>query len=899
MKYYNYYGSFENTLLPLISSKYVPDIGGLPCWISSEAIPFVTTLSEFKTSSNTPMRLFIEYYDNQQGYIRIAYDDDDSLTYSTVITYSNSEQWKEYTFLFTGQLANILQDGDFRLFASTAEDEEASLPLIIRRVGILREDLNSVATWQLIGIMPVESSLFGYALDTTGLFEDTTIQFVNNPPSLVREYGMTAIKAENSEVNPLHLRIGENDATFWRGVDESKTVNVDITYLDKGYHDVMFSYHTADGEEEDTFVTLSNTHNWVETTKQFIPDVDSTLYITSDTSVGDDPIVDSSLSPHTLVTSNTSNDQVNPKYGQSSILLGGITIDDSGDLDVSTRAFTMMFWVKFTGGGWKFLIEEGSDDNWWFGWYNGEVYLGYFNGVGTQYQPGYTGCDDGNWHHYYVGSDGAGTLYTFFDGADKQTLTYTKYGDPGTPLKFGSETAYSFGGNLYDFYFKNDSNLYTENFTVPQAPMKDIPMFLGNTIIFNGDYSDTSDIKLSGSGINMTDATLYIASDTDTISDPVLSTSVTHQEVTNLTAVHDTGTPRSSQSSLILGRLTVKDTGDFYIRTRSFTCMFWAKLGVSGNYRMFEEGNDDNWFIGWNSGTFTLGYFNDDVTTWSPSGYTGLDDNTWHHYYIGSDGNGTLYTFLDGTNKQTYSYTTFGRRAGLLSVGSSLGGEVFQMSTSGLSNSGINQGFSVRQYLPASIVTNESGSMIRCSFYGAPSGLHIEQAYIGIATDSLTFDGNQVKLTFQGNDGVTVGDEEKKYSDWVALNIDTSSDDILITRDHLDGIDSEYKYVGTPSGAVGSFKDTGATLESQLTSVSGYSSYSPRVYGVYSVDITSGVCHANDLFYLADTNIYTNDFTPPSQLMSENPLYKLDKALYISQVTLTSRETNGVSVWTP
>lgn len=517
--HYKYDDAFSKSLMALVESHYDPDESGSPCWVmTDEKLPFGVTLDGLKTASDVSLTFVIDYLDNHTGYLRLQYDASDVLTSLTMAAYANDGQWKNVTKTITGKLNNILADGDFQVFSADAEDDTADETLTIRRCAVLRTDTNAVATWQTIGLEPVLKETFAIELGTVGGGGGGgSLQSLITPKEPVGteiKYGMTSVGDDDATTNPVYFKVTDNDTNFWRDGNDHN-VTVDVTYMDTGTEDIEIDFYRDSGVDTVTLATRGNTDKWVSDTAtiEAQPEaIDATIYIQSDTSTPSDPIVDTSASPHTINNSGTTHSSTAPKFGASSLDLGGFGVVSPTNVAPAAGAFTLMFWAKLNQSGWIFMCEVGSDNNWYVGWYNGGFNIGYITGGNSDWEPGFTGCNDNTWHHYYVGSDGAGNFYAFFDGGSKATRTYTSWGTVGTPLNFGSSTSYSFTGYLDDFYYKYGSNKYTENFTVPATPLDENVAFTSvgeSGINFAGDFSTyDADLKLYTTG----NSELYISS---------------------------------------------------------------------------------------------------------------------------------------------------------------------------------------------------------------------------------------------------------------------------------------------------------------------------------------------------------------------------------------------------
>lgn len=165
--YYPYKFAFVNSLLPLSSSRYLADYNGSACWkYLAEKAVYGVTYTTFKSAVDIDFVLVIEYFDEAAGFLRIEYDSSNVLTDATITTLAGDSVWKTVQYEFTGRLNDILADGDFQLFAADAEDTTADLNLAVRRVGILRDNIQTMASWQTIGLAPFDTD--DYEPETVG-----------------------------------------------------------------------------------------------------------------------------------------------------------------------------------------------------------------------------------------------------------------------------------------------------------------------------------------------------------------------------------------------------------------------------------------------------------------------------------------------------------------------------------------------------------------------------------------------------------------------------------------------------------------------------------------------------------------------------------------------------------
>ena len=173
---YKYNDVFSKSLLPLITSRYVAEYAGSPCWaISHEKIPFGVTLSGLKLTTNTSIKFFVEYYDNFDGFIRLDYDNNGVETSANLATCVQSNSWKIAIQTVTCRINSLFSAdsaADFRLYASSGVS--ADKVLRIRRVGLLYEGQGLIATWQTVGLEPVTRESFAIMSQNTAI-NDTTI----------------------------------------------------------------------------------------------------------------------------------------------------------------------------------------------------------------------------------------------------------------------------------------------------------------------------------------------------------------------------------------------------------------------------------------------------------------------------------------------------------------------------------------------------------------------------------------------------------------------------------------------------------------------------------------------------------------------------------------------------
>ena len=296
--------------------------------------------------------------------------------------------------------------------------------------------------------------------------------------------GMQANGSTDAANNPLAFQVADDTATTWRE-DREHEIDLNVAYFDEGTSKVQVQYYSDSGLTTKDIVTRTNTGQWKETTSEIrsvAPTVPGSLYLCSDTIRSDDPIVDTSTSAHTLTIMSSPvpyHDPLFRQFGRSSIRFpngGYLKADPHADFNFGSGAFTIMLWFKTSGSGWQLMFtNNGNSANGWnLGLYNGELRFG---GVdSTEWATGITGKNDNGWHHLCLCSDGAGTLYAYIDGADRQTKSYTSIQyDSSYGLEIGAEAGYPMNGWMEDIYVYNGTCLHTEtSFTPPTNMLKHI-----------------------------------------------------------------------------------------------------------------------------------------------------------------------------------------------------------------------------------------------------------------------------------------------------------------------------------------------------------------------------------------------------------------------------------------
>lgn len=524
MKYYRYNTHIQNTLLPLTTSRYAADIGGSPCWVfTNEYAPFGVTLTGLQSATNISLELYVDYYDDDAGYIRIQYDDGGVLTAETVVELLGDDLWKTVTYSYTGRLNNILSDGDFRLFASSTEGTTADQALRVRRVAVNKLDAGTVATWQTIGLETVSKRDFQ---DVMIVDPKQVITLKSPDTTLSFNYGMKSFGVADGSTTPLYVRASRDNDTYWRDTGGVST-DLTVTYFDNGTDDIEASYYTDTEENTKIVVTKGNTQTWKTATVAIPPlpaGVDGDFSVFSDTSNAADPIIDSGQNAVDVTLNGSpepAHDPTEAKLGLSSIEFNGsnyayIDPADTGFLDFGTDAFTVMLWFNSTGTYHQNIITNNPD-----GTYNGfmlhiyydDFYIYSVDGGRWEITGATHGIDmnDGTWHHIALSSDGAGNLYLHLDGTQYYTRTYTSIAYSATHGLYIGGDAWAYTGHIQDIYVNKGTALFTDTFSLPTTLMVDDPTYAvgaQSAIRYNGEYTtQEADLKLTTSA----GSPLYIA----------------------------------------------------------------------------------------------------------------------------------------------------------------------------------------------------------------------------------------------------------------------------------------------------------------------------------------------------------------------------------------------------
>lgn len=507
-KYENY---FPETLFPHVESQYEEDIVGSPGWIISTKIPFSVLLDGLRTTEATDITIFIDYYDNQDGYIQIEYDNNGEVVLRTLATYTNSETWKRKTFSYKGCINNIFEDGDFQIFSSTTNNSSVNLDTTIRRVGLYTKKKNVVATWQALGVEPVTLSTLG------GSSRDSTYTIsLREPSELIYYQGMKCVTSNNASTIPIYFKVVDDD-TYWQD-SGGRQSTIELTYFDDGTDDIHVSYYEDGIEETKLLFTKTDTQRWITATKTIGYINGYRVYnMISDTTNLNDTLIDiDELSTYP-------NTSYNPSHANTEILApcGGVSyfyhpsnhsfypeFADSNDVDgfnVGSEAFTFSTWMRTSDNDNNYIIND---------YYNGSGYKllrmntgelqvqNYDNGQDSYLGIGSPVLDSlTEWHHVAFGSDGAGTLHAWVDGTEHATLSYTTLDPPMNATHFRFFDGF-FSGYTQDIWFHRGHLVWnTDTFTPPTMFMKDYVISLSGSIGYLGEYvSNGSDIKFSTDG---------------------------------------------------------------------------------------------------------------------------------------------------------------------------------------------------------------------------------------------------------------------------------------------------------------------------------------------------------------------------------------------------------------
>ena len=519
--YYKYDSSFVDTLVTQIPTQYNSDQYGSACWVYNSKLPYGVELDGLKSATNIEIRMYINYLDNQSGFLRIEYDSDNVLNYGTIVEYLNDNIWKSAVYSFVGRLNNLIDPGDFQLFSCSTEGTTADQNITVRKVGLYLKHIGAIATWQADGVEPVtRESFFGIVSGGAS----TRIIAVKDPVDAGMAYsGMVCY----GTTDPIYFRVGEDTDTYWR-TTSGLISTIDLTYFDNGTDDIEVSYYTDVQEHTDVVVTKGDTDTWLETSITIEPipaGADADFNVSSDTTNASDPIIDSGVNALSLVMNGTpepAHDPTEPKLGDSSIEFDGsnnvfVASADTGFLDFGTAAFTVMLWFNSTGTYHQNIITNNPD-----GTYNGfmlhiyydDFYVYGVDGNRWEVNSAAHGIDmnDGTWHHIALSSDGAGNLYLWLDGTQYFTRTYTTMNYSATHGFYIGKDAWGYTGHMQDIYVNNGTALFTDSFSLPTLLMKDDPVYsvgAETSIRYNGEYTSyDADMKLETSAGSQ----LYVSS---------------------------------------------------------------------------------------------------------------------------------------------------------------------------------------------------------------------------------------------------------------------------------------------------------------------------------------------------------------------------------------------------
>lgn len=678
MENYNHYDQFQKTLLPLTTSRYVADRGGSPCWVCPK-VEFGVTLESFKSSSDIAFDVYITYYDDQSGYIRICYDVSGTLTYATVIAYTETHTWKSVRIPLVGSLNSIFEeDGDFQLYASTTEDTLSDISLTIRNVSVYRIDLGQLSTWNVIGTqsMQIEDLSSGSASGSSrgGIIpvSDTTI--------LSRQHGHMCLNQEDSDTTPIIISAGSHNSEYWRNTVDGYMFDMSLRYYDNGTNNIHVTYNTDVEELTKKLCTKTNTEKWIEASsvlQGIVGTTDGDFALYSDATSTSDSIIEEHDIPLTITT-DVYHDISTPLFGSSSLKFDGDDqiIIEAGDDDMfnfDTNPFTVMYWFSSIGSYHQNMITN-NDDGAYTGFlthlYYSDFYVYGKNGNSRfEVSSGTHGIDfiDGNWHHIALSGDGS-NLHLWLDGTQYYTTPYTYMAFDSENGVYIGRRYWNFTGYMQDIYVNNGVCKFTDSFTLPTTLLRDDPNYNisgSSQVLLDGDYANNGDIKIQSKSVESVNATLYIVSDTSTPSDPIVdyTNTFTIQETSDVT--HNTSIKKYGQSSLYFNGssyLTIADVDTvFNIGMQPFTIMWWGNHTISG-YGQFlatSQGLGNNgWEISFApGGELTVGMID--------NGYIGvsgvsLNDGNWHHHCITGDAS-YVRVYLDGVLQvtETYSYVGY------------------------------------------------------------------------------------------------------------------------------------------------------------------------------------------------------------------------------------------------
>jgi len=514
--YYNYQDTFFKSLMPLSTSRYTPDQYGSPSWIyQSEKSKYGVTLTSMKSATNISLLLTLEYYDNIAGYIRIEYDDGGVLTDATVIETLGENIWKMTSFEYTGRLNDILSNGDFQIFASDAEGTTANQTLIIRRVGIRRNDIQSIATWQVIGLEPMGREAFAIQNGEIGLKSDPTeIISLQDPTDALQLYqGMMCAGVADGSSTPLYFKVSQAGDTYWRD-SEGVHSNTNVTYFDNGSDKIYLEYNDDSGVQTKE-IQKTNTSKWLTANINLggtSPNIIINAY--SDTTTLSDPITDYGPSDYVFydggyLPSHSDTTPLPPIGTVSQYYLANDSFYISTDLpqdtsvfNIGSGAFTFTCWLRTNDADGNYIINDYYQGTGYklVAASNGDLKVEDIDG-NQSWTTGVTGLKDNNWHFVTWGSDGAGTMHVWLDGAQHQTRGYTTLDAPLRTDSFRFFDSF-YTGYVQDIYFEIGRLIWdTATFTPPTRLMKDEYRYVGDPAQYTGYYStQDADIKFTTDG---------------------------------------------------------------------------------------------------------------------------------------------------------------------------------------------------------------------------------------------------------------------------------------------------------------------------------------------------------------------------------------------------------------
>jgi hypothetical protein len=149
----------------------------------------------------------------------------------------------------------------------------------------------------------------------------------------------------------------------------------------------------------------------------------------------------------------------------------------------------------------------------------------------------------------------------------------------------------------------------------------------------------------------------------------------------------------------------------------------------------------------------------------------------------------------------------------------------------------VSAGQTTRINIPVSSQTDLVSLSVRVTFLGGSSGLDITDAFIGhsdgAGPNTL---GNQVRLTFSGANSCFVPISGQLTSDWAHLYVDGATHALLVAW-HVSNTGARSIRYATTAGPTAYTKVTGTAEEASLTTVSGYTTYTSRNYGISLIEI--------------------------------------------------------------